>query len=443
MSDISDYDQDRVDRLCRAIAWAAGNERTASRLAQMSVEESGMGEPTPDRRWKILGILRDALRQKSVGLIEEVPEQGIAKYAKPAGVVAALIPVTNSYVTPVGIAIYAVKCKDAVIFCPHPASRKTTNEAVRVMRAALTRLDTPENILQCVEKPNDPLVKELLSSSDLIIASGAPRLVKLAQASGTPTYGVGTGNPAIVIDETANLQDAARNCQISKSNDNGSGCSAESNLLVEASVYEQFLKELQLHAGYLLDEDEKRLLQAVYWDEDRYRTLETIARPASHVAELAGFRIPSDKKFLIAQEESISKENLFCTEKLGCLLSLFKYSGFDMALEMVQKLLCIGGRGHSLGIYSFTDEHIHRLALASPVSRVMVRQPHSTSNAGSFTNGMPMTSSLGCGVWGGNVSNENISLKHYMNVTWVSRPIPEDRVSDEELFGEFYNSEIF
>jgi sulfoacetaldehyde dehydrogenase len=282
-----------------------------------------------------------------------------------------------------------------------------------------------------------------LFSSDLVIATGAARTVKLAQSSGKPTYGVGAGNPTVVIDETANVRGAARNCQLSKSSDNGSGCSAESNLIVEASIHEELVNELQLHAGYLLNEDEKRLLQKVYWDEDGHRTIETIARSACEVAELAGFKIPSDKRFLIAREQDISAKNPFCSEKLGCVLSLFKYTDFDMAVDMVQQLLRIGGKGHSCGIYSFDDEHIHRLALACPVSRIMVRQPHSTSNAGSFTNGMPMTSSLGCGVWGGNVTNENISMKHYLNVTWVSRPIPEDRPSDEELFGEFYNSEIF
>ena len=114
-----------------------------------------------------------------------------------------------------------------------------------------------------------------------------------------------------------------------------------------------------------------------------------------------------------------------------------------MALDMVRRIFEVGGRGHSCGIYSFSDQHIHELALVAPVSRIMVRQIQSASNAGTFTNGMPMTSSMGCGVWGGNITNDNISLKHYMNVTWVSRPIPEDRPSDEELLGEFYNSEIF
>src|ERR1035438_2379361 len=136
----------------------------------------------------------------------------------------------------------------------------------------------------------------------------------------------------------------------------------------------------------------------------------------------------------------ICKEHLFSSEKLCVVVSIFKCSGgFDNALKMVKAIYDVGGKGHSCGIYSFDDEHIHRLAMMAPVSRIMVRQPQSKANAGAFNNGMPMTSSLGCGIWGGNITNENVALKHYLNTTWVSVPIKEDRPSDEELFGDFYD----
>jgi sulfoacetaldehyde dehydrogenase len=443
MRAIEPFDQRTVDRLCQAIAWAAANEATATRLAQMSVKESGMGIPEPSRRGKVLGILRDALRQKSMGVIEEIPEKGIVKYAKPAGVITSLIPVTSPYITPIGIAIYAIKCKDAVIFSPHPSSRNTTNEVVRLMREALRRQGAPEDIVQCVERPSIPLANELMARADLTIATGGPAMVKAAYSSGKPAYGVGAGNATMVIDETADIADAARNTRISKTNDNGSGCSADGNLLVDSRIHDAFLEALQQEGGYLVDEREKALLRAAYWDSEGRRTPETIARPASVVAERAGFQLPSDKTFLIVPEAHIGKDHLFSTEKLGTVLAIFKYHGFDDALNKVRQIFETGGKGHSCGIYSFDDEHIHALALVAPVSRIMVRQIQSRANAGTFTNGMPMTSSMGCGTWGGNITNENISLEHYMNVTWVSRPIPEDKPSDAELFGEFYNSEIF
>ncbi len=442
MREIADYDQGKVDRICRAVAWATANLETSIRLANMSVDESGMGSREPTRRGKVLGILRDALRQKSMGIIEELPEKAIVRYAKPAGVIVSLIPVTSPYITPIGIAIYAIKCKDAVIFSPHPSSRNTTNEVVRLMRVALASLGVPEDIVQCVERPSIPLANELMSICDLTIATGGPAMVKAAYSSGKPAYGVGAGNATMVIDETADIDDAARNTRISKTNDHGSGCSADGNLLVEASIYDRFLDRLQHEGGYLVNEHEKGLLQKAYWDEEGRRTADTIARSAAMVAAKAGIDLPSGKTFFIVPETHIGKSYPYSTEKLGVVLSIIKFRGFDDALDKVRQIFETGGKGHSCGIYSFDDDHIHRLALMAPVSRIMVRQVQSRSNAGTFTNGMPMTSSMGCGVWGGNITNENISLKHYMNVTWVSRPTPEDKPSEEELFGEFYNSQI-
>ena len=216
MAAIDHYDQATVDRIIRAVAWAGGNETTAIKLANMSVDESGMGGREPTRRAKVMGILRDALREKSIGLVEEIPEKGIAKYAKPAGVIAALVPVTSPYVTPIGIAIYALKAKDAVIFSPHPGSKKTTAETVRVMRAALEKLGVPEDLLQVVEKPSIPGANALMSACDLTIATGGPAMVKAAYGSGKPAYGVGAGNATMLIDETADIEEAAENTRISK-----------------------------------------------------------------------------------------------------------------------------------------------------------------------------------------------------------------------------------
>ncbi|HUX67451.1 MAG TPA: aldehyde dehydrogenase family protein [Terriglobales bacterium] len=443
MRDIAALDQAAVDRLCRALAWATANEATATRLAHMSVDESGMGGREPSRRLKVLGILRDALRAPSMGIIEQIPEQGIVKYGKPAGVIASLIPVTSPVVTPAGTAIYALKCKDAVIFCPHPASKRTTGEVVRILRAVLQREGVTPDVFQCVEKPSIPLTQELMATCDLTIATGGQPMVRAAYSSGKPAYGVGAGNATVVVDDSADIAEAARLIRSSKTNDNGSGCSADGNVLADSRIYDALLAALQQEGGYLVNEQEKQRLRAAYWDADGHRTPKTIARPAAVVAELAGIALPPDKTFLLVREDHIGKQHLFSTEKLGPVLAIFRCDGFADTLRKVEQVFETGGKGHSCGIFSRNDDHIHQLALAAPVSRMMVRQPQSRANAGNFTNGMPMTSSMGCGIWGGNITNENISLKHYMNVTWVSRPIPEDRPSDAELYGEFYNSEVF
>ena len=439
------YDQARVDDLSQAVAWAIANEKTFVALTVMSVEESGMGsiDGAPARRFKVAGILRDALRQKSVGIIEEIPEKGIVKYAKPAGIIAGLLPVTNPVVTMVGMAINALKCRDAVIFSPHPASKRTAIETTRILRAALKKAGAPEDIIQCIEKPSIPLAQELMSICDLTVATGGAAMVKAAYSSGKPAYGVGAGNATMVIDETADIAEAAANTRISKTHNNGSGCSCDGNLIVEESIYDRFLEQLQKEGGYLASDKEKEMLKAVMWDAEGHRTLDTVARAASKIAERAGFSIPADKKFVIVKEDKIGKEHAFSGEKLSPVLSIFKYKGFDNALKMVESIFEVGGKGHSCGIYSFNDEHINRLALMAPVSRIMVRQPQVRGNAGSFTNGMPMTPSLGCGTWGGNIISENIGVKHFMNTTWVSKPIPEDRPTEEEIFGRFYNSETF
>ena len=439
------YDQVTVDRLCRAVAWATANDQTFARLTRMSVDESGMGsaEGVPARRWKILGILRDALRTRSVGVIEELPDKGIVKYAKPAGVIAGLLPVTNPLVTMVNMAINAIKCRDAVIFSPHPLSKRTAREIARVLRAALTNQGAPEDLILCLEKPSIPLAQELMSICDLTIATGGTAMVKAAYSSGKPAYGVGAGNATVLVDETADLADAARNTRISKTQNHGSGCSCDGNLLVEATVYDAFLEQLQKEGGYLATSEEKRKLEAAMWDAEGRRTLDTVARAAGVVAEKAGFQLPTGKSFIIVKEDRIGKAHRFSGEKLAPVLAIYKYSGFGTALKMVSEIFDVGGRGHSVGIASFDDDHIHQLASMAPVSRIMVRQPNVRGNAGSFTNGMPQTASLGCGTWGGNSTSENIRVKHYRNTTWVSRPIPEDRPSEQELLGEFYNSEIF
>ena len=440
---IENYDQARVDRLCQAIGWATANEKTFNRIAVMGVDESGLGDPIGrvNKRFKIMGILRDVLRQKSVGIIEEIPDKGIIKYGKPVGVIASVVPTTNPELTPPGVGIFAMKCRDAVIFAPHPRSKKTTFEMVRVMRETLKREGAPEDLFQCVEKPSIPLTQELMAICDMVQATGGQQMVRAAYSSGTPSYGVGAGNSTMVIDETADIEEAARNTRMSKTSDFGSGCSADGNLVVEETIYDRFLDQLIKEGGYLTSMEEKQKLQAVLWDDEGHRTPDTVAISAQRIANRAGFDIPDDRKFIIVKEDHIGKEYLFSSEKLCVVLSIFKYSGFENALKMVEQIYDVGGKGHSCGIYSFDDDHINRLGLKAPVSRIMVRQPQSKANAGSFTNGMPMTSSLGCGTWGGNITSENIHLKHYMNVTWVSKPIPADRPSEEELFGDFYNTE--
>ncbi len=441
---IADYDQAQVDRLCQAVAWAVANKKTFLNLVDMGIEESGLGDPVSrqGKRFKIRGVLRDALRQKSVGIIEEIPEKGIVKYAKPVGIIASLVPTTNPDLTPGGQAVYAIKARDAVIFSPHPRSKKTTFETVRLMREALAKLGAPADLLQCITLPSIPMTEALMARADLVIATGGRPMVKSAYSSGTPCYGSGAGNATMIFDDTTDIQIAAHNTMLSKTSDYGSGCSADGNLIIYDKIYDEMRKALESEGGYLANATEREQLGKVMWDAEGHRLPDTVAIRPQKLAEAAGFSIPEDRKFIVVEGDGIGKDHPFSGEKLTTLLATHKYSGeFENALDVMRAIYEVGGKGHSVGIYSHNDEHIHRLALAAPVSRIMVRQAQSKANAGAANNGMPMTSSMGCGTWGGNIVSENICLKHYMNTTWVSRPIPADMPTDQELFGEFFDPE--
>jgi sulfoacetaldehyde dehydrogenase len=447
------WSQEDIDRTIRAVAWKVANTQTFKELVKMSIEESKMGDPVSreNKKYKIRGVLRDALRQKSVGIIEEIPEKGIVKYAKPVGVIACVIPATNPDLTPAGNAIYALKARNAIIFSPHPRAVKTGGRTVELMREGLRQVGAPEDLIQILgqgkAKINRYLSEALNTKCDLVIATGGQGVVRRAYHSGTPAYGVGAGNATMIWDETAEEEiiKAAHNTMLSKTSDFGSGCSADGNIVIHESIFDKGIKALIEVGGYLLNEKEQESIKKIMWDEECHRLPDSVAQSPQRLAELAGFKISEDRKFLIAMgtgSYTTSYEDVWCREKLTTLLAVHKYEGeFQNAIDIIKAIHEVGGKGHSVGIYSYDEDHIHRLAMEAQVGRIMVRQPQSKSNAGSFTNGMPMTSSLGCGTWGGNATSENVHLKHYMNVTWVSKAIPEDRPSDEELFGEFYEPE--
>lgn len=445
---IATYDQARVDRLCQAVAAAVCDMKVWAPICDEAVDETSLGDKVTKRnkRNKIKLILRDCLRAKSVGIIEENEEKGLVKYAKPVGVIASLVPTTNPCLTPAGQIIYAIKARDVMICSPHPRAKNVTNKTIDIIREALVREGAPADIIQGIKEPSISLTDELMKRSNLIIATGGRPMVKAAYSAGVPAYGSGAGNATVIIDNTCDTPErqaeAAMNSRISKCSDFGSGCSCDGNLLIHETVYDGFVKALVAEGAYLANEEEAEMIKKVMWDESGHRLPQTVAVSPQKLALTAGFEIPEDRKFIAVTGggiNEIGKEFFFSSEKLTTLLSLFKYEGeFENALTMMQKVFNVGGKGHSCGIYSFDDEHIHRLGMAAPVSRIMVRQPNNKGNSGSSTNGMPPTSSMGCGTWGGNIVSENIALKHYMNTTWVARPLAEDMPSNEELFGDFF-----
>jgi sulfoacetaldehyde dehydrogenase len=442
---VEDWSQAQLDRLAQAIAWYAGNEKTFTRLAEQGVDESGIGDRAgrPAKRFKIHMVLRDVLRTPSTGIVEVDEAKGLVKYAKPAGVIASLVPMTNPAMTPPVTGVSSANARNAVIFSPHPRTAQTTWEMVEMMRAACRAVGAPEDLFQSIRHPSIPMTQHLMEECDLTLATGGKPMVKAAYSSGRPAYGVGAGNSSIVIDDTADIDIAAQNTRISKTSDFGSGCSADGNIIIQKSIYDQMVAALQAEGGYFCSAEEKVLLETAMWDEMGNRTFPTIACPPQQTADVAGFTVPADAKFLMVENQGqIGPEHKFSKEKLTTVMALYHFETFNDALDTVRAIYETGGKGHSCGIYSHNDANIDALARVAPVSRMMVRQPQSKANAGSWTNGMPMTSSLGCGIWGGNITNENVTMKHMMNYTWVARPIAEDRPSEQDLFGEFFGQEI-
>lgn len=430
------YSQERVLELAKGFAWIA-NEN-AEEWARMNLEDAPLGD-FESKVFRIKsrpkGVLKDLVEAKTVGVIEEDEEKGLIKIAKPVGVVAGILPMTVPVASPIIKAMNALICRNAIILCAHPATKRVSNHVVRCMREALGKLGAPENLVQCVEEPSRGLSMELMRQADLIIATGGAGLVKAAYSSGTPAYGVGVGNAVSVIDETADLDDAAQKIMESQVNDLATGCSTENSLLVQSSVYEAMLEALKEKGAHVVNEREKELLQAGMWQEGKLNP-EVVARSAQKIAAIAGFEISEDRSFIVVPETGVGPDHPFSGEKLSVVLTAYRYEEFQDAIEMTNRMQAYMGAGHSCGIHSFDEDRIREFALQTKTSRVMIRQPQNKGNAGNFSNGMPFTITLGCGTWGGNITTENITYKHYMNVTWVSRLIPAAKEpSDRELFG--------
>ena len=433
---IENYSQEQVDTLVKALAWEAVKEENAREIAKLAVEESKLGNFEGKYikiQKKLRGALRDMKDKKSVGIIEEDLENGLIKIAKPVGVIGALIPCTNPEATPVFKAMSAIKGRNAIIMAPHPRTKKTNTFIVNLMRNVLKKYGAPEDLIIGIEVPSMESSNELMKACDLIVATGGAGLVKAAYSSGTPAYGVGAGNAVVVVDETANLKDAANKIMLSKTFDYATSCSSDNSIVVVESVYDELLSNLQLEGGYLASGEEKVKVKDALW-VDGHLNRDIIAQPASKIAEIAGINIGDDKKFIMVEENGVGKDYPFSGEKMSVVLAVYKVKNFDEAIDKVNEITGYQGMGHSCGLHTTSDENIKKIGLKTNVSRIMIRQPQCYGNTGNWDNSMPFTMTLGCGSSGGNITSENITWKHMINVTWVSIQIEAKVPTDEELF---------
>ncbi|MBQ1892106.1 MAG: aldehyde dehydrogenase family protein [Firmicutes bacterium] len=434
------YTQEQVDELCAQIAFDITREENVVRLGTLAFEESRMGTldgKLTKLRKKVRGCWRDIKDQKTVGVLETNTEKGIIKMAKPVGVIGAIIPCTNPEMTPVVKALDAIKCRNAIVMSPHPRTNKTNYEVCEVMRNALKKHGAPEDLILTITDVSMEASQALMEQCDLVIATGGSGLVKSAYSSGTPAYGVGAGNAVVLIDDTADLDKAATNVRVSKIFDNATSCSSDNALVVQSNIYDEFLPKLVAEGGYLCTPEQVKALEQMMFPNGKFNS-KVAAQPAQKIAEMAGFSIPADKTFIICEYEGFGlKEHPLSFEKLSVVVAVYKRDTLDEMIKCVNDIHEVAGKGHSCAIQTTNDEHVMRLATYTHTSRVMVNQATSAANTGNWNNGMPFTSSLGCGTWGGNIASENITYKHFMNTTWISYPIEEHIPTDEELFGKW------
>lgn len=440
MSTFEHADQARVDEAVTALAWAIYEPTRAKELAEMAVIDTGLGDVESKiikNTRKTFGTLRDLIRAKTVGIIEDNPMTGIVKYAKPVGIVAAIAPSTNPAATPANKAMMAVKGRNAVIVAPSPAGATTTEKTVDYMRAELKKIGLPEDLVQVLPSPvNKELTQQLMNQSDLIVCTGSQNNVRRAYSSGTPAIGVGAGNVPVIIDSTADLTDAAQKIQASKCFDNATSCSSENSVTIVDDVYDDAIAALKAAGAYVCTPEEKNKIQNTLW-VGGHLNRHVIAKDADVLAKTCDLanEAQSAKFFIVEDENKVGKDHPFSDEKLSLILTVYRVKDFAAAKDHVQNILNFVGMGHSVGIHSKTEDHVRALAEDLKVVRVLVNQAHTFGNGGSFTNGLNFTLSMGCGTWAGNSISENLNYKHFINITHLVREIPEDKPSEDELFG--------
>jgi sulfoacetaldehyde dehydrogenase len=281
---------------------------------------------------------------------------------------------------------------------------------------------------------------ELMRQADLVVATGGAGMVRAAYSSGTPAYGVGVGNAVHVVDETlddAGIADAATAIVAAKTFDYATSCLADNALVVHEAVYGRLMTALTEAGGFLCDTRQKEALGAAMWpDGGEIPTIKVVAKPATEIAALAGFEVADDRRFLLVEEAGTGPRHPFSGEKLSVVLAVFRYRGsIDEAAELVNRTTAYQGLGHTYGIHTTSDAHVNALAMRTRTARVLVNQ-NLNEGASSPRNGLPFTLSLSCGTWGGNITTENVNARHFVNLTWVSRPIQPREIDEQRLFAE-------
>ena len=424
----STYTQEQVDKIFKAASTAADKARIP--LARMAAEETGMGvleDKIIKNHYASEYIYNKHKNAKTCGIISEDKANGTKIVAEPLGIIAGIIPTTNPTSTAIFKSLIALKTRNAIIFSPHPRATKSTIEAARVVLDAAVKAGAPEDIIGWIDVPSVELSGQLMKHPDIacILATGGPGMVKAAYSSGNPALGVGPGNTAAVIDETADIKMAVSSIIMSKTFDNGMICASEQSVIVVEDVYEEVKKEFQYRGAYLVSKaEQQKMMDLPFIDPNRGTAHPSIVgQSAVKIAQLSGFEIPEYSKILLCERPSVDWNDPFSREKLSPILTMYKAKDYEQASKLAYELVSKGGAGHTSVLYTDprSSERIDHYAELMPSCRVMINCPSSQGAIGDLYNfRLEPSLSLGCGSWGKNSVSGNIGVEHLLNYKTVA-----------------------
>jgi len=431
------FSQEQVDAIVKGIGKYVYDN--AEVLARMAVDETGIGvyeDKILKNKGKARIIWNNLKDKKSRGIIGEDPEANLIFVAKPMGVVAAVTPVTNPVVTPMCNAMFAIKTGNAVIFAPHPKAEKLTELLAREFQNVVTANGGPDNLIQAVKNGTIETTQELMKVVDVIVATGGAAMVKSAYSSGKPSFGVGAGNVPVIIDNDADLKDAAAKIVMGASFDNGIICSHEQFVLVPEEKYDQAVESFEATGKVWFTEDEKLVqrFRDVVFPEGRLNK-DVVGRSCKDIGAMAGVEISETVRIILLPAKGAGTDDVLAKEKLCPVVAILACKSFEEAVAKAKANLILEGAGHSAAVHSNNEANIRAAGLELPVSRLVVNQASSFTAGGSLTNGFAPTTTLGCGSWGGNSISENLDYKHLMNVSRIGKIIKDKKVpTDAEIW---------
>lgn len=424
----SELDQEHTDRIVRAV-FAAGYDNRV-RLAKMAAEETGIG------RWQdkvvknavgSLLVYEDIKNLKTVGIIHEDEESGIVEIAQPLGPILALLPVTNPTSTALFKILISLKTRNPIIIKPHRNASKCALEAAKICYEAALREDAPEDCIQWLGEMSREETQRMMSHKDLslILATGGGSMVKAAYSSGTPALGVGAGNVPVFIERSADAAFAVEQILLSKLFDNGTICCSEQALVVEKPQAEMVRRELAARKARFLTRDELRRVEAVAYDaKNRVMSATVIGKSVADLARMAGISVPPDTALLVAPLSGVGPQEPLSSEILAPILAYYEADDFDAAVKLCIDLNFHGGIGHTASIYSNDDEKIRQFARLMNAGRILVNTPSSQGGVGGIFNTLTPSLTLGCGTGGKNITTDNVSARHLLNIQRIARRRP-------------------